>query len=83
MYLLLPCSLSGCKVWTKHRRIQKKNAADVNGTGPETCKDLIDLGYTLEGLYMVRFNLNRIKRINCNFYNEAIEKSLKHEKNVH
>ena len=35
----------------------------MNGTGPETCKDLIDLGYTLVGFYMVRFNSNRIKII--------------------
>jgi len=44
-----------------------QNASGMNGTGPGNCEDLKDLGYTLMGFYMVRFNSKRVKTIYCEF----------------
>jgi len=58
-----------------------KNASGLNGTGPGNCQDLKDLGYKLEGLYLVRFNSKRIKTIYCSFNNETIKNTKNQDRN--
>jgi len=43
------------------------NATAINGTGPGNCEDLKQLGYSLEGFHMVRFNSKTVKIIYCTF----------------
>jgi len=48
-----------------------RNAMDENGIGPATCDDLQQIGYFLDGFYMLRFNTKAIKTVYCKF-NEHI-----------
>jgi len=38
-----------------------------HGTGPQNCEELKNIGYTLDGFYMVRFKVNIIKMVYCMF----------------
>jgi len=44
-----------------------RQATSANGTGPGSCEELKNIGYTLDGFYMVRFKTNIIKSIYCIF----------------
>jgi len=44
-----------------------RQATSTNGTGPESCEELKNIGYTFDGFYMVRFKTNIVKTIYCIF----------------
>jgi len=51
-----------------------RKAMSLNGTGPDSCDALKNIGYTLDGFYMVRFKANIVKSIYCMFnYTEKDE----------
>jgi len=58
-----------------------QHASGINGTGPGNCIDLQELGYTLMGFYMVRFNSKRVKTIYCEF-NETKQHKTKKSKRI-
>ena len=45
-----------------------RQATSSNGTGPASCEELKNFGFTLDGFYMVRFKANIVKTIYCIFY---------------
>ena len=47
-----------------------RNAMDENGTGPATCDDLQQIGYTLDGFYMLRLNFKAMKIVYCKLYEQ-------------
>ncbi len=55
-----------------------EKASVVNGSGPQSCQDLKNGGYNLNGFYMVRFNSKRANTVFCEF-NESVKKSEKEE----
>ena len=44
-----------------------RQATMANGTGPESCEELKNIGYTLDGFHMVRFKTNVVKAVYCKF----------------
>lgn len=44
-----------------------KKASGMQGTGPGNCEDLKEIGYNLNGFYLVRFMYRRSKAIYCDF----------------
>jgi len=50
------------------------SASSENGTGPQNCEGLKNIGYTLDGFYLVRFKTNIIQTVYCVFnYSEQEE----------
>jgi len=51
-----------------------RQATMKNGTGPESCEELKNIGYTLDGFHMVRFKTNMVIAVYCKFnYTEIDE----------
>jgi len=49
-------------------------AMSENGSGPKSCEELKNIGYTLDGFHMVRFKTNIVKAVYCRFdYTETDE----------
>ena len=59
-----------------------RSAMQGNGTGPETCEELKEIGYKLDGFYMLRFNSTLIKTAFCKLHEtkEKIKKKKKKRK---
>lgn len=51
-----------------------RSAMDKNGAGPATCEELRDIGYTLNGFFMLRFTSTTIKMAYCNLKKLEIKK---------
>ena len=55
------------------------SAMDKNGTGPVTCAELKELGYNLNGFFLLRVNTTTIKIVYCNL--KELKRKTKKKKN--
>jgi len=55
------------------------NAMDTNGTGPGTCAELKEFGYTSNGFFLLRSNTTTIKIAYCNL--KGLKRKTKQKKN--
>ena len=55
------------------------SAMDKNGTGPVTCAELKEFGYTSNGFFLLRFNTTTIKIAYCNL--KGLKRKTKQKKN--
>lgn len=49
----------------------RKALSGLNGSGPKSCEDLLNIGYKLNGYYFIRLNTQRARTVFCVFTNHS------------